>query len=93
MVVLCCMRISRFLGEVFEQLRNKQLRYTRVEKGTSVGVVYRARGPALGSWEDRPPAAYVCVRAVARHHRPPLPHPHSIVTHIFNIVKYFVYSC
>eukprot|EP00959_Pyramimonas_sp_CCMP1952_P013232 279240-Pyramimonas_sp.AAC.1 len=28
------------------------------EKGTPVGVVYRAHGPALGSWEDRPPAAY-----------------------------------
>eukprot|EP00959_Pyramimonas_sp_CCMP1952_P324176 6784796-Pyramimonas_sp.AAC.1 len=28
------------------------------EEGTPVGVVYRARGPALGSWEDRPPAAY-----------------------------------
>eukprot|EP00976_Prorocentrum_cordatum_P082386 1184796-Prorocentrum_minimum.AAC.1 len=27
------------------------------EKGFPVGVVYRARGPALGSWEDRPPAA------------------------------------
>eukprot|EP00976_Prorocentrum_cordatum_P074793 1181651-Prorocentrum_minimum.AAC.1 len=35
-------------------------------KGTTpVGVVYRAQGPALGSWEDRPPAAYVCVRASA----------------------------
>ena len=28
------------------------------EKGTPVGVVYRARGPALGSWEDQAPAAY-----------------------------------
>eukprot|EP00976_Prorocentrum_cordatum_P088132 1187187-Prorocentrum_minimum.AAC.2 len=27
------------------------------QKGTPVGVVNRARGPALGSWEDRPPAA------------------------------------
>ena len=27
------------------------------KKGTPVGVVYRAQGPALGSWEDRPPAA------------------------------------
>eukprot|EP00959_Pyramimonas_sp_CCMP1952_P388549 8141597-Pyramimonas_sp.AAC.1 len=25
--------------------------------GTPVGVVYRAQGPALGSWEDQPPAA------------------------------------
>eukprot|EP00976_Prorocentrum_cordatum_P060557 1175957-Prorocentrum_minimum.AAC.3 len=30
----------------------------REEKGTPVGVVYRAQGPALGSWEDQPPAAY-----------------------------------
>eukprot|EP00959_Pyramimonas_sp_CCMP1952_P467861 9492292-Pyramimonas_sp.AAC.1 len=29
------------------------------EKGTPVGVVDKARGPALGSWEDRPPAAYL----------------------------------
>eukprot|EP00959_Pyramimonas_sp_CCMP1952_P273369 5713803-Pyramimonas_sp.AAC.1 len=28
------------------------------EKGTPVGVVYRAQGPALGGWEDQPPAAY-----------------------------------
>eukprot|EP00959_Pyramimonas_sp_CCMP1952_P303791 6357507-Pyramimonas_sp.AAC.1 len=28
------------------------------EKGTPAGVVNRARGPALGCWEDRPPAAY-----------------------------------
>eukprot|EP00976_Prorocentrum_cordatum_P037249 757300-Prorocentrum_minimum.AAC.6 len=28
------------------------------EKGIPVEVVYRARGPALGSWEDQPPAAY-----------------------------------
>eukprot|EP00976_Prorocentrum_cordatum_P067152 1178612-Prorocentrum_minimum.AAC.3 len=27
------------------------------KKGTPVGVVHRARGPALGSWEDRPSAA------------------------------------
>eukprot|EP00976_Prorocentrum_cordatum_P116234 1196132-Prorocentrum_minimum.AAC.2 len=27
-------------------------------KGTPVRVVYRARGPVLGSWEDQPPAAY-----------------------------------
>eukprot|EP00959_Pyramimonas_sp_CCMP1952_P268032 5604293-Pyramimonas_sp.AAC.1 len=27
------------------------------KKGTPVGVVYRAQGSALGSWEDRPPAA------------------------------------
>eukprot|EP00959_Pyramimonas_sp_CCMP1952_P336142 7038588-Pyramimonas_sp.AAC.2 len=31
----------------------------REERGTLAGVVNnRARGPALGSWEDRPPAAY-----------------------------------
>ena len=29
----------------------------REEKGTPVGVVYRAQGPALGSWEVQPPAA------------------------------------
>eukprot|EP00959_Pyramimonas_sp_CCMP1952_P088666 1855351-Pyramimonas_sp.AAC.1 len=29
------------------------------EKGTPAGVVSRARGPVLGSWEDRPPAAYL----------------------------------
>eukprot|EP00976_Prorocentrum_cordatum_P088073 1187164-Prorocentrum_minimum.AAC.1 len=28
------------------------------KKGTPAGVVNRAQGPALGSWEDRPPAAY-----------------------------------
>eukprot|EP00959_Pyramimonas_sp_CCMP1952_P106223 2221016-Pyramimonas_sp.AAC.1 len=28
------------------------------EKRTAAGVVYRAQGPALGSWEDRPPTAY-----------------------------------
>eukprot|EP00959_Pyramimonas_sp_CCMP1952_P326385 6832204-Pyramimonas_sp.AAC.1 len=28
------------------------------EKGTPVGVVYRAHSPALGSLEDRPPVAY-----------------------------------
>eukprot|EP00976_Prorocentrum_cordatum_P074484 1181536-Prorocentrum_minimum.AAC.1 len=28
-------------------------------KGTPVGVVYRARGSVLGSWEDRPPTAYL----------------------------------
>ena len=28
----------------------------REEKGTPVGVVYRAQGPALGSWGDRLPA-------------------------------------
>eukprot|EP00976_Prorocentrum_cordatum_P091721 1188639-Prorocentrum_minimum.AAC.1 len=27
------------------------------EKGTPVGVVYRAQGPALGSWDVQPPAA------------------------------------
>eukprot|EP00976_Prorocentrum_cordatum_P118227 1196431-Prorocentrum_minimum.AAC.4 len=27
------------------------------EKGTPAGVVYRAQGPALGSWDDRPPPA------------------------------------
>eukprot|EP00976_Prorocentrum_cordatum_P068537 1179185-Prorocentrum_minimum.AAC.2 len=35
-----------------------EIRQWLVEKGTPVGVVYRARGPALGSWEDQPPAAY-----------------------------------
>eukprot|EP00976_Prorocentrum_cordatum_P092405 1188922-Prorocentrum_minimum.AAC.1 len=31
-------------------------------KGTPVGVVDKAQGPALGSWEDRrPPAAYVLI--------------------------------
>ena len=28
------------------------------KKGALVGMVNRAPGPALGSWEDRPPAAY-----------------------------------
>eukprot|EP00959_Pyramimonas_sp_CCMP1952_P277441 5799843-Pyramimonas_sp.AAC.1 len=27
------------------------------KKGSPAGVVYRARAPVLGSWEDRPPAA------------------------------------
>eukprot|EP00959_Pyramimonas_sp_CCMP1952_P177709 3714237-Pyramimonas_sp.AAC.1 len=31
----------------------------RREKGTPAGVVNRAKGPALGSWEDQPPAAYL----------------------------------
>jgi hypothetical protein len=31
--------------------------HSREEKGTPVGVVYRAQGPALGSWGDRLPAA------------------------------------
>eukprot|EP00976_Prorocentrum_cordatum_P085763 1186229-Prorocentrum_minimum.AAC.1 len=34
------------------------------EKGTPVGVVYRTRGPALGSWEDRPPVTYPTCRAL-----------------------------
>eukprot|EP00959_Pyramimonas_sp_CCMP1952_P004576 95770-Pyramimonas_sp.AAC.2 len=29
----------------------------RQKNGTLVGVVYRARGPALGSWEDQAPAS------------------------------------
>eukprot|EP00976_Prorocentrum_cordatum_P088185 1187205-Prorocentrum_minimum.AAC.5 len=38
--------------------------WAAVKKGTPVGVVYRAQGPALGSWKDPPPAAYVCARCV-----------------------------
>eukprot|EP00959_Pyramimonas_sp_CCMP1952_P086609 1811597-Pyramimonas_sp.AAC.1 len=30
-----------------------------LEKGTPVRMVDRARDPTLGSWEDRPPAAYL----------------------------------
>eukprot|EP00976_Prorocentrum_cordatum_P094167 1189682-Prorocentrum_minimum.AAC.1 len=30
-----------------------------IEKGTPVGVVYKAQGPALGSWGDRLPAAWI----------------------------------
>eukprot|EP00959_Pyramimonas_sp_CCMP1952_P154975 3242366-Pyramimonas_sp.AAC.1 len=33
----------------------------RQKKGAPVGVVYRAHSPALGSWEDQPPAAYEVV--------------------------------
>eukprot|EP00959_Pyramimonas_sp_CCMP1952_P473419 9501722-Pyramimonas_sp.AAC.1 len=50
------------------------------EKGTPIGVVYRARGPALGSWEHLPPAAYEVGGATALHLRPPLSYPRSYIT-------------
>ena len=37
--------------------RERMMKLCSTEKGTPAGVVYRAQGPALGSWEDRPPAA------------------------------------
>eukprot|EP00959_Pyramimonas_sp_CCMP1952_P114988 2403951-Pyramimonas_sp.AAC.1 len=45
-------------GEMYPAPATAQSRSGPEEKGTPVGVVDKARGPALGSWEDRPPAAY-----------------------------------
>eukprot|EP00976_Prorocentrum_cordatum_P080237 1183900-Prorocentrum_minimum.AAC.2 len=41
-------------------------RHGRAKKGTPVGAVNRARGPALGSWEDQPPAAHTRTLSVPR---------------------------
>eukprot|EP00959_Pyramimonas_sp_CCMP1952_P085839 1795541-Pyramimonas_sp.AAC.1 len=40
------------VGKVYRMIRGDAIR----KKGTPVGVVYGAQGPALGSWEVQPPS-------------------------------------
>eukprot|EP00959_Pyramimonas_sp_CCMP1952_P082850 1731556-Pyramimonas_sp.AAC.1 len=51
--------ISRSFDLGAEPLPSMPSPYRPQKKGTLAGVVYRAQGPALGSWEDRPPAAFL----------------------------------
>eukprot|EP00976_Prorocentrum_cordatum_P060703 1176012-Prorocentrum_minimum.AAC.4 len=59
-------------GDLYQSLKREgpytEERTFMLQKGTPVGVVYRAQGPALGSWEDLPPAAYhgACIRGEER---------------------------